>query len=388
MDCTHYGGHMASILKKPTSQYWFACFSNTDGRRLKRSTKTTDKKLALQIAQEYEAATRVKRTTSQVRKVIAELHEQLNKEALPNKTIKEFVAEWLERKEPEVAGSTLVFYKVATGKFLRWLEADADRELSEITRQHVTDFRNDEAKRLAPKTVNHDLKCLRMVFKDARREGLISEDPSEFVEVVRQRKDANGRIFTLEQIKALLAVADPEWQSMILFGLYSGQRLSDLATLKWSNIDLARGVIRLATRKTGKEMTLPIAEPLREHLETLAAGDEPDAPLHPRACAIIESNQHAGLLSNQFADILAAAGLREKKPHRSTGKGRGGRRERQDLSFHRLRATAATLFAEAGIPAKVAQAFIGHDSDDMHALYISVGSDALEKAAASLPDVR
>ena len=41
-----------------------------------------------------------------------------------------------------------------------------------------------------------------------------------------------------------------------------------------------------------------------------------------------------------------------------------------------------------GIPEKVAQAFIGHDSADMHALYVSVGSDALTKAAASLPDVR
>jgi integrase len=35
---------------------------------------------------------------------------------------------------------------------------------------------------------------------------------------------------------------------MIKFGLYTGQRLSDIAALTWSNIDLERNFIRLTTR--------------------------------------------------------------------------------------------------------------------------------------------
>jgi integrase len=50
---------------------------------------------------------------------------------------------------------------------------------------------------------------------------------------------------------------------MILFGLYIGQRLTDVATLHWSNVDLVKGEIRLTTRKTDKVMILPIAAPLR-----------------------------------------------------------------------------------------------------------------------------
>jgi integrase len=82
-----------------------------------------------------------------------------------------------------------------------------------------------------------------------------------------------------------LAIADPEWQSLIRFGLYTGQRLMDLALLTWSGIDLERGEIRLTTSKTGRRMTIPMAESLREHLVALAGGDDPDAPLHPRAFA-------------------------------------------------------------------------------------------------------
>ena len=45
------------------------------------------------------------------------------------------------------------------------------------------------------------------------------------------------------------------------------------------------------------------------------------------------------------------------------------------------------LLHEAGVPAAVAQALIGHDSKAMHELNVSVGREALEKAAAPLPEI-
>jgi len=55
---------------------------------------------------------------------------------------------------------------------------------------------------------------------------------------------------------------------LIRFGLYTGQRLADLATLTWAQIDLERDEIRLSIRKTDKSALIPIAQPLREHLLT------------------------------------------------------------------------------------------------------------------------
>ena len=69
---------------------------------------------------------------------------------------------------------------------------------------------------------------------------------------------------------------------MILFGLYTGQRLGDVATVRWSNVDLIKGEIRLTTRKTDKVMILPIAPPLRRYLEALPSSDDMNMPLHPR----------------------------------------------------------------------------------------------------------
>ncbi len=102
-------------------------------------------------------------------------------------------------------------------------------------------------------------------------------------------------------VKAVLAVADAEWQSIIRFELYTGQRLADVARLTWGNIDLQRKEIRLTARKTGKRLTIPIAAPLHAHILTLDAGDSPTIPLHPRAYGVVEKQGRANTLSNWFA---------------------------------------------------------------------------------------
>jgi integrase len=139
------------------------------------------------------------------------------------------------------------------------------------------------------------------------------------------------------------------------------------------------------TRKTARTMILPLAEPLRRHIESLDPADDPRAPVHPRAFAVIDSQKKSSMLSRQFGELLARVGLREHRTHRSEGKGRGSHRSVAALSFHSLRRTATTLLHEAGIPAAVAQALIGHDSEAVYELYISVGREALQKAADALP---
>jgi integrase len=209
------------------------------------------------------------------------------------------------------------------------------------------------------------------------------------ISTIRQRDTYERRPFTLDQLSALLAVADPEWKSMILCGLYTGQRLSDIALLTWANVDLERGEIRLVARKTNKRLIIPLAPALARLFEEMPSSDDPLAPLHPRAHAIVTATGKSGHLSNQFADLLAQAGLRKKTPHRKTfGKGRGVRGDQDNrLSFHCLRHTSVTLLKEAGVPDAAIMALIGHDSVAMSQHYTHVGRDALEKATNAFPDI-
>ena len=383
---------MAFVWKHPKSKFWFARFYDLQGKRRNRSTRVLaregKRKEAEKIAESYEDAANKKRTARQVRDVIAALHQEITGAALPSQSLRAFAESWFTRKTPEVKPGTLTFYRGAVGKFTAFLAEKADAELTEITSDDIVRFRNHEATTLAPKTVNHDLKCLRMLFREARREKLVTDDPCEFVAVTKKSATKRRSPFTIPQLQAVLALADDEWRSLIRFGLYTGQRLGDLAMLTWANVDLQRGEIRLVTRKTDKTLTLPIAEPLRKHLESLPANDDPDAPLHPRAYGIVTAQGKTGHLSNQFADLLAQAGLREKKAHRKTSKdgvGRGVGSGTGGLSFHCIRHTAVSLMKDAGIPEAAVMELVGHDSEQMSAHYTHVGRDALEKAAGALP---
>ena len=379
---------MAFLWKHPKSKYYIARFFDLAGKRRNRSTQSTNRKEAQRIAEAYEVAAKKRRTARQVRDVILELHKEICGEDLPSVSFVSFVESWLNRKAPEVSAATLSFYKNTAMKFASYLGTRATLEMTELTADDVLGFRNREAKTLAPKTVNHDLKCLRMLFSAARRDKVISEDPSEFVSATKKLQTKIRRPFSVPELQAALTVADAEWQSMIRFGLYTGQRLGDLAMLTWQNVDLIKGQIRLVTRKTGKVLILPIAEPLMAFLMSLPSVDNPETPVHPRAFAIVERQGKSGNLSNQFADILAAAGLRQKKTHRKTtsdGVGRGVGSGTGGLSFHCLRHTAVTLMKEAGIPEAVVMELVGHDSEQMSQHYTHVGAEALRKAAAALP---
>ena len=77
---------MASVVKRTKSRYWTACYTSRDGRQLKRSTKTTDKNQATEIAIEFE---RVERramqgslTSAQIKKVLNDVSEKVTGDTL------------------------------------------------------------------------------------------------------------------------------------------------------------------------------------------------------------------------------------------------------------------------------------------------------------------
>src|SRR5260370_19209015 len=117
----------------------------------------------------------------------------------------------------------MTFYRCSLAKFLKFLGSRSDELMTEITKQDVVAFRSSLIAQVSAKTANHDLQALIMLFKSARREGVVTEDPTEFVETVRrERVEKAKRPFTLQELRSVLDLASDEWRSMILFGLYSG----------------------------------------------------------------------------------------------------------------------------------------------------------------------
>ena len=77
---------MASIVKKPNSKYWFACFRDITGRENRRSTEETNRKKALEIARHYEMVAQWKLKPTRVREP-SELYRRSTARAVPNATV-------------------------------------------------------------------------------------------------------------------------------------------------------------------------------------------------------------------------------------------------------------------------------------------------------------
>jgi integrase len=385
---------MASLRKKDRSPFWFACYTLPDGRRTQRSTGTSDRRKALALAVKYEqaadAAAAGRFTEAAARRVIADIYAIANAEAMPNSTTRSFLKVWLDRKSLEADENTHERYTGVVTQFLDHVGHKADADIKKITPTDVAGFRDAAAKRLAVGTANLMLKILRIAFAAARREGLTDDNPAERVTVLKKKKketDSERRPFTMAELKKIMTAADEEWQGMILFGFYTGQRLGDIASLTKKKIDLGLEELKLTTDKTNRRQILPLAPPLLEYIKKLSLDGGPDTPLFPRAYEIVQRQGRTGNLSNQFYKILVAAGLAEKRSHHGTGKGRDASREQNEISFHSLRHTATTLLKAAGVSDAITREFVGHDSAAVSQNYTHIPTETLRQAASKLPDV-
>jgi integrase len=249
-------------------------------RRLKRSTKTTDRKLALRLADEWETLEKLagekRLTESHCRKVIAQMYERTTGEPLHFHTSREYLNEWVEGKRNETELRSFLKYQQVVNEFLSHIGGKADRLLRDIAPADIRSWRDAlNRKGLSAPTVNQAVKTLCMPFKAAHDAGYIEINPTK--NAVRPLRDQarNGEkdVFTPEQITELIKAAPSEdWKGAILCGYYTGLRLRDVADLEWSAVDLDRRTITVTTRKTLRRVTVPFHPEFRSWLEKQTRG--------------------------------------------------------------------------------------------------------------------
>jgi len=376
---------MASLRKKALSPFWFACFSLPDGRRVQRSTRETLRKPAQSKADQWEQLSKDRAKARQSHRVIADIYRAAHRRELPQSNVASFAAAWLARRKGELARASYSAYEGRSRDFLTWMGTAAQRPLAELETATFIRYRDHLATRVSASTANTGIKILRVIFEDARRDGYLAENPAKDCGILKRNMDAKARRpFTVDEIRRVLAACDGEWRSMVLFGIYTGQRLGDLARLTWQNVDTVAGEIHLRTAKTGRQVRIPMCAPLLRHLETLPAGDDPAALLHPRLAAFASTN--GSTLSRQFSEILASVGMATPASHESAKEGRAARRQQSTLTFHSLRHSAVSMMKNAGVSPAIVQDIIGHESAEISAHYTHVEHGAKQLALATLPD--
>jgi len=175
---------MASVWKHPNSPFWTACFTNETGKQVKRSTKTEDRELALQMAESFEAAARQARGAELTRtaavKLLNDLLERTQGEGLDARSTRRYFTDHLASLEARgTKDSTLKRYRPIFESFLAHLgESRASARLASVTAQEVAAYHAAELKAgKTPGAAAYALKVLHGVFEDARHQAVISANP-------------------------------------------------------------------------------------------------------------------------------------------------------------------------------------------------------------------
>src|SRR6476659_1939965 len=181
---------MANLTKdsRGRSPYWVCCYTAADGRRLKKSTKQTDRGKALEVCLALERAenmaARGTLTETRARELIGEVLERTSGDTLPFYTAEAWLRDWLRGKQISKSEGPHVKYSHTIESFINHLDQRAKINIAAITPKDISTFRDAEiASGKNPNTVRYLIKHLRIPFNAARRQGLLTHNPAESVEL-------------------------------------------------------------------------------------------------------------------------------------------------------------------------------------------------------------
>jgi integrase len=151
------------------------------------------------------------------------------------------------------------------------------KRVSELTVNLVDAYRHKRLNEISyhkqktrPATINREIACLRHMLNLAEQEGLIERVPFRGLKNLKEH-NIRDRILSPEEFENLLACCPPHTARVVLMGYYTAMRKSEILNLKWDNLDLKNGFIRLSglMTKTGEGRVIPLHGRVLEMLTSL-----------------------------------------------------------------------------------------------------------------------
>jgi integrase len=257
-------------------------------------------------------------------------------------------------------------------QFLWWERELGAFTLADLTPAMIADCRDRLArgetpsgKPATPATQVRYLAALSHVFTMAVREwGWLEGNP---VQKVRRPTEPHGRVrFLSEEERTALLVAckrsrNPLLYPLVVLALATGARLGELLGLRWTDVDLSRGVARLARTKNGEPRTLPLSGHALAVLAALSMKRRSDT-------SFVFPSEHGrtpATLRKPWERAVIEAGI-------------------EDFRFHDLRHTAASYLAMTGaIPTDIA-AVLGHKTLAMVKRYAHLSDQHVARVVARM----
>jgi len=170
---------------------------------------------------------------------------------------RDYLDKWVKGLEPELKASSFTTYRRIVSNQL--IPKFGDMPINEIKWRHVRDWIREN--KGSPKTVGNILSVLRTALDDAAEDELIETNPLAGKKIRRKNTVREDEIdpFNSEERKSILAAATGQEQNLILFGFWTGMRISELCALDWGAVDWHKGTVRVdkALTQAAKQAEAP-----------------------------------------------------------------------------------------------------------------------------------
>jgi len=250
-----------------------------------------------------------------------------------------------------------------------------DLQLAEINpglvRKYITERKESG---MAPATINRELSLLKSILYAAEYDGLIASNPIRGRRV-KKLEEANSREKTIlamnltnEKLRLLIECAAPHLKPILKLALITGMRRGEILKMKWNDINLRLGMIRIPVEnsKTKRERFIPIDTNLTIELDSIERKSD----------YVFLNNwtrDHRKNVNEAFKTACERAGI-------PSGRKAG-------LTFHDLRHLAAYRLVKV-TDIVTASKILGHASIQMTMRYVHPTEKdkriAIEKAAENL----
>jgi integrase len=244
------------------------------------------------------------------------------------------------------------------------------KRLDEITRADIhryTNWRLKQGKKKA--TVNRELACLKRMLNYALEIERLTVNPMQRMPMLKEEEHP-VRSLTIQEEERLLnfcrTSSHPVYSLMpdvIVVGMHTGMRLSELLELKWTQIDFLSATITLGKTKAKKVRLLPINRIVNETLLKLnqESYDEYVFPIDRSG----DLEDVKDRFKYHWQEMCKKVGLK--------------------VRIHDLRATFATRLDQKGVGAFTIKALLGHSTMEVTKRYIGV-DESCRRAVEALAE--
>jgi len=325
-------------LYKRGMVWWFRLLVN--GKQVRKSTKTNDKKLAQRI----------------YAKVKGQVAEDKWFDRLPGeeKTFKEMMerykAEYLPLKSHPKKYESLINNLVAFFGSYR---------IKQITPSLISQYKTQ--RRHVKVALNRELSVLKSAFNLALREWQwAKENP---VSIVKLEKEPPGRVRYLSdgEFDRLLNQCPDYLKPIVIVARHAGLRKENILSLTWSQVDLFRRLITIDHTKNNERLSIPLNETLMILFKQLSRVRHINSPY---VFSKPDGSRYR-FIHNEFRKAVKRAGIK-------------------DFRFHDLRHCFASALVQKGVDLYQVQRLLGHKSNAMSQRYAHLSTEHLREAISKL----